>query len=138
MLASLFKRAFGVVFLDNVRLLEIMSALNLIQWARILLTEPHLLERDNYAGFQNLGAAPWAVLLLTVSALQIVPMLMEFRHAATVRFAAMCFAGGAWLVIALNFIGSGTSTTAEYNYLLLSTLCLISGAYLGWKSSSTH
>ncbi len=137
MFVNFFRRVGDFLFADPVRLIELFSALNLMGWAWLLAFEPSLLARDSYAGFASLGGPAWAALLASIAISQFAPMIRRFRHAANLRFMAMAAAAGAWLVIASNFLLSGVSTTAEANYLLLSLICMVSGAYLGWTSRST-
>lgn len=132
----IFRRSGNFLFADPVRLIELFSALNLLAWARLLWSSPSVLSRDTYAAFLSLGIGTWISLLVTIAVCQIVPMVWRFRHAANLRFLAMSAASGAWLVIASNFISSDVSTTAEANYLLLSLICMASGAWLGWTSRS--
>jgi hypothetical protein len=137
MLVRVFHRIGDFLFADPVRLIELFSALNLLAWARLLVSEPGLLARDSYAGFASLGGPVWATILAVIAISQIAPMVRSFRQSANLRFVAMAGASGAWLVIASNFLLSGVSTTAEANYLLLALICMASGAYLGWKSRSS-
>lgn len=125
------------LFWDAVRPVELFSAFNFLAWAHVLMEQPELLLRDSYAGFYHLGAQAWSILLLCIALGQFVPAAVAFKHAATLRFIAMSCASGAWFMIAISFISSDVSTTAEANYLLLSFICMASGAWLGWTSRSS-
>lgn len=137
MVSAFFHRIAALLFGGPTRLVELYSALNLLAWSRVLVQRPDLLLRDSYAGFTGLGALPWAGILAVIALAQIIPFLRVFRHGTNLRFAAMAAASGAWMVVAVNFISSGVSTTAEASYLLLSLICMASGAYLGWTSQNS-
>lgn len=123
-----------LLFRDQARLVEVFSALNLLAWAHLLWSRPELVGRDSYAAFQGLGSTVWAFLLFSIAAVQLAPIVWQFRHAANLRFVAMAAASGAWFMIAANFISTGVSTTAGANYLLLSLVCMVSGVWLAWMS----
>ncbi|KPU84427.1 hypothetical protein JI58_03915 [Marinosulfonomonas sp. PRT-SC04] len=124
------------LFFDEVRLLELFSALNLIAWAKVLFGQPDLFQNPAYQGFHNLDALVWAYLFGATALLQIGAMLIRCWYSLEIRFVAMAFAAGAWAVIALNFWQSALSTTAELNYAILAVACGLSGAFLGWKTTS--
>lgn len=134
MLRALIHRARQILFWDQARPLELFSGLNLLSWAYLLWAQPELVTRDSYAGFQALGAPVWAILLLSIAVVQLVPVFWTIPRAQDLRFVAMALASGAWLMIASSFITSGVSTTADTNYLLLSFTCMASGVWLAWIS----
>lgn len=133
---DLLAKFFRFLFFDEVRLLEVFSALNLLAWAEVLLTAPELLRDGAYRGFSNVEAVVWAYCFGAIALGQIVAMIIRRWHPLEFRFAAMAFAAGAWTVIAWNFWETGISTTANLNYTLLAGACAISGAFLAWKSTS--
>lgn len=136
MLKDLLANFFRFLFFDEVRLLEVFSALNLLAWAEVLLTAPELLRDGAYRGFSNVEAVVWAYCFGAIALGQIAAMTIRRWHPLEFRFAAMAFAAGAWTVIAWNFWETGISTTANLNYTLLAGACAISGAFLAWKSTS--
>lgn len=133
---DLLARFFRFLFFDEVRLLEVFSALNLLAWAEVLLTAPELLRDGAYRGFSNVEAVVWAYCFGAIALGQIGAMIIRRWHPLEFRFGAMAFAAGAWSVIAWNFWETGISTTANLNYTLLAGACAISGAFLAWKSTS--
>lgn len=134
MLRSFIYRARQILFWDQARPLELFSGFNLLSWAYLLWSQPELVDRDSYAGFQALGASLWAFLLLCIAVVQLLPVFWAVPRAHDLRFVAMALASGAWLMIASSFITSGVSTTADTNYLLLSFTCMASGVWLAWIS----
>lgn len=125
---------FAFLFRDQVRLLELFSAVNLIAWAGLMLARPGLVQRDSYRSFEALDARVWAVVFLGIAIVQLIGLFERLSHTANVRFLGMSLASGAWAVIAANFLNSGVSTTAITNYGMLAVLCALAGVFLGWKS----
>ncbi|WP_224825610.1 hypothetical protein [Cognatishimia sp. MH4019] len=123
-------------FRDEVRLVELFSALNLLAWSNFFATTPDILARDSYAGFGGEEPIFWACCFGIIGAAQVVAMVIRWRHAIEVRFCAFAFAAGAWTVIAWNFWSTGVLTTANLNYSLLAGACAISGSWLAWKTTS--
>ena len=99
---DLLTKFFRFLLFDEVRLLEVFSALNLLAWFEVLLTAPELLHDGAYRGFSNVEAVVWAYCFGTIALGQIVAMIVWRWHPLDLRFAAMAFAAGAWTVIAWN------------------------------------
>lgn len=124
------------VFHDEVRLLEIFSALNLLAWADLLNFSPEVLTLEAYRGFDGVNASVWAGLFACVGAWQIGCMIPAFGARRVHRFIGLAFAAGAWAVITLNFWKGGVATTANFNYFILALGCAVSGAWLAWTTNS--
>jgi len=131
-----FRKVLDLVFFDEVRLLELFSALNLLAWCKVLLTTPELLEVGAYRGFSGTEAIVWAYAFGAIGLAQLGAMLVRRFYPLELRFVALAFAAGAWTIIAWNFRVGDTITTANLNYSLLAGACAISGAFLAWKTSS--
>lgn len=131
-------RLWRFLFFDEVRLLELFSALNLIAWAELLLGSPEIFAGGSgaYRAFAGASAIYYGYGFGAVALLQLLSTFMVTRFAYEVRLIAMSFAAGAWSVVAVNFWTSGVSTTANLNYTLLALACAASGAFLGWKNTS--
>lgn len=130
------RRAIGFLFYDQVRVLEIYSALNLLAWAAVLGGDPAFFGHAAYAGFDALAADVWARVFGAAAIVQIAAMLIRWSMQAEARFVAMAFAAGAWSVIAHNFWQAGAATTADMTYGLLAVICAISGVWLAWQTTS--
>ena len=126
----------NILFRDKVRLIELFSALNLLAWAKVLHETPLLFARDSYRTFDSVGQPAWLFIFFVVAVVQLAGVLMYWRHVHEVRFLGFALASGAWSAVAMSFIISGVSTTAELNYSLLAIACMISGAFVGWKKRS--
>ena len=130
-------RLFSFLLHDEVRLVEVFSALNLLAWAWAIYSQPLLLDRDSYQTFQNLSAGTWTLIFAVAGAVQIIGMIAWHRRAPELRFVAMALAVGCWATITANFMAGSISTTATANYELLTFVTAISGGFLGWKTSSS-
>ena len=64
-------RLLGFLLYDRVRLIELLSAFNLLAWAMALASQPSLLSRDSYVTFQSLPAQVWVIIFCTAAALQL-------------------------------------------------------------------
>lgn len=133
--ASLPHRLVDFIFKDRLRILELISAFNLLQWAKLLYWSPELVKRDTYIGFSHLGAGFWSTIMLIAALFHLVPMFVRTAHDLRLRMMAFLLSGGVWLTTAANFIQSGINTTADWNYISLSFFCLLSGVYLAWTKS---
>lgn len=136
MLFRFARRLMRFTFHDEVRLLELFSAANLIAWSKVLLTAPELAQHGVYKGFGPSEAVLYAYCFGLISLFQFGAVLARRWRPSELRFAAMAFAAGAWTVIAWNFWQTGLSTPANLNYTFLALTCAVSGAYLGWKTTS--
>lgn len=136
MFSKAYRTAFKYVFYDEVRLFELFSAFNLLAWSVILLIQPGILNTAVYQSFSELEATVWAYCFGLIALAQIMATLIKCWHPVELRFVAMSFSSGAWTVVAWNFWQSSISTTANLNYTLLALGCAISGAFLGWKTTS--
>lgn len=134
-ITGFFHKAFRLVFFDEVRLIELFSALNLMAWVILLYETPMLFERDSYRAFDALSQTTWMVAFALISMCQLSGIFLRWSHAHELRFAGLAMASGAWATVAVSFIVSNVSTTAEANYILLATACMISGAFVGWRKS---
>uniref|UniRef100_UPI004048C4CE hypothetical protein n=1 Tax=Yoonia sp. TaxID=2212373 RepID=UPI004048C4CE len=129
------KRFYGFVLYDHVRPVELFSALNLLAWSKVLITDPLVLARDSYQTFQSLPATVWAAIFSAAALLQMTGIFLRHAHTNEVRFIGMALAAGCWAAITVNFVASDVSTTAPANYALLTLMTAISGGFLGWKTS---
>lgn len=132
------KQAVRFTIHDEVRLLELFSALNLFAWAKFFGANPDILQRDSYRGFGGESATFWMWCFGLISLIQAASLLNDRWHALEGRFLASALAAGAWTVVAWNFWSTGISTTANLNYSLLALACAISGVWLGWKTTSSQ
>lgn len=127
---------FRFVFHDEVRVFELFSAFNLLAWAKVLLVEPKLFERDSYTTFASMSQTGWMLVFCLIALIQLAGTTTKWRHVHEVRFIGFALASGAWTSVSISFLYSSVSTTAELNYLLLAFGCMISGAFIGWKKNS--
>lgn len=123
---------------DQARLVELLSAFNLIAWAWVLLQQPEILSRDSYQTFQSIPSTAWVTVFAGAAFLQLVGAFGTHRMIGEVRFVAMALAAGCWATITVNFVVASVSTTAPANYGLLTIATAIAGGFLGWKATSTH
>ncbi|MGR3484051.1 MAG: hypothetical protein ACU0BF_01790 [Paracoccaceae bacterium] len=131
------RNLFDLLFHDQFRLVELFSGLNLLAWAKVMLTDPAILARNpTYAAFLALSPQVWAAIFVAVATLQLTGAASRHRWTGEHRFVAMGCAAGAWSAITAAFVQGGVSTTATLNYGLLALICIVSGVALGWKSSS--
>lgn len=121
------------IFKDRLRILELLSFVNLLNWAFLLLSSPEIVARDTYEGFQALGPQVWAGIMIAAACLHIVPMLLNTNYNLGSRISALVVAGAVWMTIAVTFMTSHITTTADGNYLAMSLLCFASGAFLAWR-----
>ena len=136
LLSKVCQRAFKYIFYDEVRLFELFSALNLLAWAKVLIVQPGLLNTEVYRSFSVIEATVWAYCFGVIALAQIAATLIKCWYPVELRFVAMALCSGAWTTVAWNFWQSSISTTANLNYTLLALGCAISGAFLGWKTTS--
>ena len=128
-------KLFAVIFYDEVRLIELFSALNLLAWVKVLYSTPLLFERDTYRTFSGLDQTTWMLIFGLISVWQLAGVFLRWSHGHEVRFLGLALASGAWMSVALSFYVSSISTTAHLNYLLLALACMISGAFVGWRQT---
>lgn len=129
-------RILQFLFHDQARLVEMVSALNLVAWAHVIHRAPELLDRTSYAMFQSLPPAAWVAIFGLAGAAQLWGMVARHRFAAEHRFLAMAQAAGCWTLIAVNFTLNTTASTAVASYALLALATALAGGFLGWKTSS--
>lgn len=132
------RQAYASIFLfDQARPVEWLSLISLFGWVWQILKNPQLLERDSYVSFSSLPPQAWAVLMALIALVQLLVMFkVNGRFAHELRFAAMTLTASIWTVIAVNFWGSGISTTANITYSALAFVTALTGIYLGWKTQS--
>lgn len=123
---------------DEVRLLELYSALNLLAWAQLMLAIPDAFHSGAYSGFDSMSPGQWAALFSAVAGIQVFATLRMSYWFYELRLLGMALAAGAWTVVAVNFWRAEFATTANWNYTLLALACAISGGFLGWKNTSYH
>ena len=124
---------FQFLFIDQVRLVELFSGLNLLAWASLILGRPEVLQRDSYVAFSALPASAWVVIFGVSGLFQLCVTFWNSEYRTEMRFFAMFFATSCWALIALSFVASGVGQTATMNYLLLTISCAMSGGFLAWK-----
>lgn len=115
-------------------MLELFSAINLLAWVQVLFSTPTLFEREGYRSFDSMPQGIWASIFVAIAILQLLGVFLHWSHTDELRFFGFAFAAGAWSAVALSFLVRDVSSTAEMNYVLLALGCMISGAFLGWKS----
>ncbi|PIE13812.1 MAG: hypothetical protein CSA70_03600 [Rhodobacterales bacterium] len=132
--ASPLRKIMDFILFDEVRLLELFSALSLLAWAKVLLTGPDTLTLAR--GFGPIEATVSAYFFGAIVLLQTWTMFDRSRHRLDLRFAAMALSSGAWTVIAWELWRAGMPPTVNLNYSMLAAACAASGIWLGWKSTS--
>lgn len=128
-------RILNFLFVDPARPVEVLSACNLVAWSFLLFMQPELLERDTYAGFRNMGATFWVMIMFAVGCCYVATFVSSGGWVSDARIAANIVSGAVWFMVALNFIASNVGTTADINYLIISILCMTSGVFVGWKTT---
>lgn len=135
---SLIERAARFVLFDEIRLLELYSALNLLAWAHMMFAVPAAFTGGAYSGFDSLLPFQWALIFTAIAFAQIFATVRLGFWFYEMRLLTMALASGAWTVVAVNFWRADFATTANWNYTLLALACAISGGFIGWKNTSYH
>jgi hypothetical protein len=114
---------------DEVRLLELFSAISLFAWSERLLSG---------GGFTLpwFSSATWAYAFGVIATVQIGAMSLRHFRPDELRLGAMALAAGVWAMVSYGLGEAGGVTSAILNYALLASACVISGVWLAWKSTS--
>lgn len=129
------RQAFCFLLHDQVRMIELFSALNLLAWAAMFASQSQVLPQQT---FQSLPASTWFTIFVCAAVLQLSGLANWYRKVGEVRFIAMSFATGCWAAITVSFLVDAMSMAVSVNYALLTIATAIAGGFLGWKTSSTR
>jgi hypothetical protein len=131
---------FRLLFRDAARPVEFVSMLLLLNWAWFFGSfDDGSKAHSFYLFFTNKPTIFWMAVFLIVSILQAVAISLpaRMRRVDELRFSVLGISSGLWCVVAVSFFASGMSTTAEWNYTVLSAMCAITGLYVIWTPVQT-